>query len=306
MNVAPFYLEWPTFGVFFIAGKSSSGKSSTARFLLSQMAIANVGLIVADGHGSMGPESLATAVQPLERSFLLPPARDKESIYNAIRFVNKIKQARVDGVDKKRTKIALVIDEFTSFLLRCEPKEKAFIADLMLSLTNEARKTEIRIFVIAHNWSQDYLGAAAIRRSISGGIFHRLDDGETKLLRAAYNPQLRKQIASLKPGQAVLDIPTLDPTLVTVPYVSLDDLLSVQALVTDKSQEAEFYSQFNNTTVDTTMNIDTIIRLLQSSKQAGKGKVSTIYDIWGVKPGSNVKYTAASKLYDELIKRGLV
>ena len=117
------------------------------------------------------------------------------------------------------TRILLVIDEFTSMVLRRELPD-----DLLEQLTaaaTEYRKVECHGLIIGHQWSHRSLGAsgAMLRRALTHSIVHRIaeDDAELLLPRGNY------RVETLPPGHAIVDNGG-DINRVAVPHLTGRDL----------------------------------------------------------------------------------
>lgn len=327
----PVYLDWDSFGVFAVAGKSRSGKSSTTRFLLAQMAMGDVGLIIADGHGKFGGHNLAATIQPLEKAFIRPVAIELEDIIESIRFVMELVDMRLNSGKKPQElpKVALVIDEVASVMLRIDPQQGKDITHFFQRLANEAGKTNVRVFLLSQNWSADFIGAASVRRSIGGKLLHRLDEGETTLFFPSAPAQLKRTISGLKQGEAVFESQTQDPVKVTIPYITLDDLTTIRDFVVVPSflktdpfletllvsnermtndhengiQNAEEHVEPLEVHVEENVPLTHAVQAVQSCIEKGWGKEKTLIKIFHVTKGGSKKYKAASKLYDALKQR---
>lgn len=313
-KVETFYLEWETFGLFAIAGQSGSGKSSTTRFLLAQLALNNVGLVICDGHGRAGIESLAESVQPLSAAFLYPIAIDPKDVLESVRYIETIMRRRLNKQEPIDQKIAIVIDEFTSLMLRMTPEQAKEVTKLLILISQEARKTNVRGFLLGHNWSANFLGSAAIRDNLSAKLLHRLAPNEVKLFLPAPPAPLLRSIGGLKQGQAYLITQRLDPTKVHIPYITTDDLESVAKFVPDirNNYDYDIESALESVEMSDEMEekvgknskitLKYIYETIVENRRNNIGKTKTIYEIWGAKPGGSDVYKAASKLYDAIVK----
>lgn len=307
-NMKPTYLRWGTFSACGIGGKSGSGKSSTLRLVLSQLAGSSVSLIVADGHGN-AEDSLAKAVEPLQPAFLTPVITEVEDLRKHIKSIKDLMELRLNNKESSDKKIAFVIDEFTSFFMRLPKEDIQAVTKMLIQLSNEARKTNIRIFLTAHNWAKDYVGAAEVRRNLGSFLLHRLDDGEARLFLA--NGKLRQKVTSLKQGEALLVTQDSDPTKVYIPYISQDDLYTVN--VQDQYEMREKYMALIRGELDTnqakhnklTKNIGDryIEQIIDLHYRQGLGKIATIKRMFGVSQGGSEAYKQASKLYDKVIQK---
>lgn len=311
----PLYLEWETFGLFGVAGSTGSGKSSTTLFLLAQLALAGVGLIVADGHGRAGNESLAERAQPLSRALLYPIAIDPSDVLDTIKYVESIMRRRINDKEPTDQKIAFVIDEYTSLMLRMTPQQAKQTTELLLLISQEARKTNVRGFLLGHNWSANFIGNAAIRSNLANSVLlHCLAENETKLFFPSAPAKLKREIANLKQGQAFLKTARLDPVKVHIPYITTDDLLSIANFIPDvrSNYDHDIENALESYEMDETvynkieqkpkLSLKSIVETILENRKNGIMKKKTIYQIWGVKPGASDTYKAASKFYDAVMR----
>lgn len=303
-NIQPVNIEWATFGTLGIAGKTGSGKSSTMRLILSQFAMDTCGIIIADGHGKM-QGSLASSVNIISPALIIPPVIEFNDILKTVYAFESIMDDRVTGKDTASTKIALVIDEFTSFFRHMTKEQIRVVSKILLGVSNEARKTNLRVIFAAHNWAQDYIGSASIRSSIGTMIFHNLDQRESNLF-FPQTPKLRNTISSLRQGEAIVKQINNDPCKVAVPYVSMDDLEHIKSFVSNSQPFRDMYGyKFNSIhPVSTKISHDDVInKILELRVFEGKSKQHIIWQLFHVKPGSSPKYKAASKLFDLVMKK---
>ncbi|MEM8534390.1 MAG: hypothetical protein AAGF95_26320 [Chloroflexota bacterium] len=182
-----------------LAGKQGSGKTTTALLALAQAAQHNWRVILCDKHGEQD-EGLIKRVQPWS-GCLIRQAIEIPDIIAAIQWYMQLADNRIHKRVPIDTRILLVIDEFTSMVLRRELPD-----DLLEQLTaaaTEYRKVECHGLIIGHQWSHRSLGAsgAMLRRALTHSIVHRIaeDDAELLLPRGSY------QVETLQPGHAIVD-----------------------------------------------------------------------------------------------------
>src|SRR5262249_40330766 len=114
----PLYLRWGKAGLSAVAGGSGSGKTSTVRLLAAQHAMSGGALVLCDGHGEAGEQSLIQSCEPLSGAYLLEPAISDDAIYQTIRAVDRIGRDRLTGniPPAQHFPIVLIVDEFTSLV----------------------------------------------------------------------------------------------------------------------------------------------------------------------------------------------
>ena len=186
-------------GFMGLAGKQGSGKTTTALLALAQAARHNWRVIICDKHGEQD-EGLITRAQPLRGCFIRQ-AIELPDIIAAIQWYMQLADNRIHQRVPVDTRILLVIDEFTSMVLRRELPD-----DLLEQLTaaaTEYRKVACHGLIIGHQWSHRSLGAsgAMLRRALTHSIVHRIADDDAELLL----PRGNYQVESLQPGQAIID-----------------------------------------------------------------------------------------------------
>jgi hypothetical protein len=312
------YIEWDAIGLCGIIGESGSGKTSTMRFILAQLALGGTGIILADGHGRMNSTSaqtLAQSCEALQKAYVLPVAVEDAAILVSIKHARTMAQNRIDGIDTDTSHVALVIDEFVSVLGRMSKEDSAYTIDTITKFATDYRKTGVKAFISAQNWTQDHIGAASIRRSMNTKIIHRVAVDAIGLF--TNDPIVKKVVPNMRVGSAYIVQASADPIKVYVPKVTTDDLKAIQNRVIPyvslarNEQETQDTVSHDVSALQSDIshfsyNINTQKLLLKWYKDVrncidlGKNKTDTIYAIWGASPGSSKKYKTASKLYDYL------
>lgn len=310
------YIEWDNIGLCGLVGMSGSGKTSTIRFLLAQMALSGTGIILIDGHGRMNSQTqtLAQSCESLSGAYIVPAAITDEDIIASIRLARDIAQARVDGKDNSRSHIALVIDEYVSIIDRMDQSTADFVTATMLKFATEYRKTEVKAFIAAHNWTKDFINSAAIRRSMNAVLLHRVSPDTVPLF--TRNPIIRRNAPDMRVGEAYIIQAGADPIKVYIPKILVDDLKAVSHRVIpfDEYTKLEEISHVvsrgvsapqseNSHFLNTDYSHDLLLKWYKEIKkcaQSGMNKADTISTVWGVLPGSSKRYKTASRIYDYL------
>jgi hypothetical protein len=224
------YLEWDNIGLCGIAGISGSGKSSTMRFLLAQMALGGTGIFLADGHGKIGVDNLAHTTTPLASAFLAPVATDVDAAVDLIHAAAIVAHNRRNGKDKDiHFRVAIVIDEYISIMRQLDEDRRAEIVEIMETFATDYRKTNVKMFVAAQNWKEDFIGSAAIRQSMNATVLHRVSPDDVRLFQIPTS--LKREVTQLRVGHAFILQQVSDPVKVYVPKITQDDLRAIAHLV---------------------------------------------------------------------------
>lgn len=224
------YLEWDNIGLCGIAGISGSGKSSTMRFLLAQMALGGTGIFLGDGHGKIGVDNLAHTTTPLANAFLAPVATDIDAIVDLIHAAEIVAHNRRNGKDKNiHFRIAIVIDEYISVMRQVSDEQRSHIVEIMETFATDYRKTNVKMFLAAQNWKEDFIGSAAIRQSMNATILHRVAPDDVRLFQIPTS--LKREVTQLRVGHAFILQQVSDPVKVYVPKITQDDLRAIAHLV---------------------------------------------------------------------------
>lgn len=317
----PTYIEMEKLSVVAIPGVSGSGKSSTTRFIIAQLLLDDSRVLLGDPHGNISNESLAAAFEPLEQYFDKPIAKSKDEILELFRYIAKLFKKRLDGA-RADERYVLILDETPQFFMQCTKEEMQEISKLLVSLANEARKVNIRIFLLGQNWSRDFIGKAAIRSSINTILFHRIPAKEIKLFIENASADLTRKVSNLKQGHVYIYGLGIDPTEVTVPYVSLDDIKGIEKdlraksvqhrSATLQSQNAHFQDDIENEEImqesiartKLHAHVDNKIKEIMKGIKSGERKEDTIIRVFDTyKSSRNKVWVSASKLYDRIKER---
>jgi hypothetical protein len=234
----PQYMEWDQSPLTAVAGASNMGKTSTVRFVLSQMGInagsLPVGIVLVDPHGNHPEKGLAASMGPLSKMFLRAPAIGDSfdamltNAQAAVNYIEQIGEDRRTRADYKAAPVLLVIDEFTALVsnLTGEDKKRAeTFTRKLLRVANEFNKYGVRGLLIGQSWNADLAGGTALRSGIQSLIVHGCREHQAKFL---LNTELAKQAETLGKGEVLFQQNwNADPIRCRVPYVSAADVAAV-------------------------------------------------------------------------------
>lgn len=206
---------------FGVAGLQGSGKTTTERFLLGQVALQGGRFALIDPHRDVaGGQSLAGTLAPLRGAFLLPPAADDGEIYQVIELVNE----EIDRRERGDTGpvIVLAVDEWTDLARRpCAEDLQA----LARRVSTTGRKLGIYAALSGQGWTKE--SAGEVRDYLTAAFVHKLRPQVARLLA----PGVGNEVWTLAPGQAILDRTTGPRLTVTIPNTTGQDLAAVAGLL---------------------------------------------------------------------------
>ena len=202
---------------FGIAGLQGSGKTTTERFLLGQVALQGGVFCIVDPHRDVpGGQSLAGTLAPLSGSFLLPPAADDAEVFEVIRLVNSELDRRERG--KTGPTLVLAVDEWTDLQRRrCADDLKT----LARRVSTTGRKLGVYAAVSGQGWTKE--DAGEVRDFLTAAYVHKLRPAVARLLA----PGVGNEVWTLAPGQAILDRTNGPRVVVSVPNTRDRDLVAV-------------------------------------------------------------------------------
>lgn len=219
----PVNLEWGQAGVYAVAGRSGSGKTSLVRFLLAQAAMVGIKLVVCDPHAS-SEQSLAASCESLKAAFLCEPASSNEDILDTIHMVDEIGRKRIDGEDKSIAPILLVIDEFSSIMLNSENAKE--ISKLLVNMANEYRKVGIQALLIGQSWKHDMSGGTTLRSALGGSIVMNIQPPEAAFLTTDEKTAKKAGVNKLQKGEAIVFLNGKE-VRIQAPYIRSDDVAGI-------------------------------------------------------------------------------
>jgi hypothetical protein len=194
--------------------------------------------VVCDPHMQAGDDSLAATLDPLRGVYLCEPADDPVGILEAIRYVDSIGAARIQGKTDDRTRVVLWVDELNGLL------QDATIGPELLRLLKETarqyRKVGVFLSCVAHTWSASSTGGNSdLRANFASRLCHRMERSQARLLLPS---DLAVKAESLTPGQAVLHS-MRHSTVLQVPKTTSQDVVNVAGLLTADHPTVEVPAQ---------------------------------------------------------------
>lgn len=181
-----------------ISGATGTGKTTTQRFFAAQVAMQGARFVVIDGHAGVSGESLATTLQPLRASFLLPPAREEMDALKAANAVERLGQRRITGKDITTYPVILWMDESTKLL--GHNKTGPQLAKLVEQIGQQYRKVGVYACCSGQIWTAART-TSELRDTFASAIIHRMRRPQARLL---LPPNEVETVERLKRGEALL------------------------------------------------------------------------------------------------------
>lgn len=218
----PVITSWDNLYSCLIGGLSGMGKSTLICNLLAQSALQGGRFVVLDPHFNSGDQSLGASLAPLQERMLRPVAHDDKTMLSALAFVADVGKRRLEGKDKDRSPLVLIVDETTALLQRGAIAEQ-LIAVLEM-IAQETRKVSIYAMCIGQNFAAEVMKSTA-RDSFVSMISCR---ARRKVARIqADSPEFGLMAANLDRGQVVWMAPSGELKRVAVPNTTAEHLAHV-------------------------------------------------------------------------------
>jgi ABC-type cobalamin/Fe3+-siderophores transport system ATPase subunit len=151
----PVLADWRNLYSVLIGGQSGTGKSTLIRNILAQSALQGGRFLVLDPHYGAGEESLGASLQPLQSRMIAEPASSDAPMLDAMRYVASAGRNRLQGKDKDKTPLILVVDELTALLQR-----SGIAGELTATLgqiSQETRKVGVFCLAIGQQFSSEVM-----------------------------------------------------------------------------------------------------------------------------------------------------
>lgn len=185
-------------------GIPSSGKTTTAFWVIVQQILIGAKLILVDPHMNYesedGEKSLTQELSAFSSSFLFPPCDASLSgpIMQRVKHMkNLIDQRKRPGYIVKASDTVLMVFDEANSVFDMEEIRDELAADLAY-IQREGRKFNVHTMIIGHRWSRDDIGKVQIRTVASTIMAHKQnDENQAGLLVGRSNA---KKVLELTPG----------------------------------------------------------------------------------------------------------
>lgn len=206
-----------------VGAMQGAGKTWLLVFLLTQSAAAGGRLIVCDLHAG-DPESLATRLSGLERSFMRDVADTPKAILSAFELANAKLEAR--KANTARWPIVLVCDEWTS-LLRTPAGAK--LEPLIQNIAEQGRKFNVNGLLSAQAWTKD--ASSAVRNQLTSHYVLRQRPDEARYQLGMRAAQLPNDIRELPDACGYFLNVRGEMTKVIIPRMTAADVARAASLI---------------------------------------------------------------------------
>jgi hypothetical protein len=186
-------------------GLPSSGKTTTAFWILVQQILIGARIILIDPHmhyqSEDGNKSLTKELKPFQSSYIFPPidTSSPSAIMQRIKWMKHTvdERKRPGYVARLSDIVILVIDEFNSV---CEMEEiRKLLADDLSYIEREGRKFGLHLMLLGHRWSKDDIGKVNIRTVASTIMAHKQNDENQASILVGSKKNVQ-EVLNLTPG----------------------------------------------------------------------------------------------------------
>ena len=206
---------------FGIGGVSGSGKTSTAVWLLVQSVLQGAKLIIIDPHAG-NPDSLATKLQPLAKSYLCQVASTPKEMLESVRYCQSIFNSRKTNPTNNYQPVIVVCDEWLACMRGDLQTEFQRLAE---SISQEGRKYGIIGCFLSHKWTISKSGD--MRDTLTSHIICRTRPNLARQQTGLSSIDLPKDVMTLNAGQYYLLDTLGEITKLQAPYISPQDLANL-------------------------------------------------------------------------------
>ena len=211
--------DWQGLYSSLIGGKSGMGKTTLIRSILAQSALQGGKFIVVDPHHGAGPESTGASLEPLRGLMMCDVASNEKQIADALRYVGAIGQRRLNGQDKERWPLILVVDETTALFQRSNVA--GILTDVLGQISQETRKVGVYAMCIGQNFDGRIMDTT-IRNSFVSMISMRARRDVARVQSGV--AEFGRMAETLQIGQCVWMAPSGEMHRLAVPNCTATDL----------------------------------------------------------------------------------
>lgn len=278
-----------------IGGSSSTGKSTTVRFLLFQFILLGFKLVMIDPHISDEEESLAAQFANFQDVHAMAPCGgNDERVLSRAKAMHTELLRRMELGEKNGFPLLLVIDEFNGLMRRASDEVKDRLSALLLDIEQEGRKFGVYAWIIGQRWTENDLGGkggagVAIRTSLVSKIAHRFsDEAQAAVFMGTNAASVKQQNARLPRGEYIFLDADGGRYQITTPLTLSGDGDLVSALHSDRvappptppartqaGKREEMSVSFNDLP-SPTLSLDTILNLYQAGQLNAEQMVTLI------------------------------
>ncbi len=186
-------------------GLPSSGKTTTAYWILVQQILIGARLILIDPHmhyqDENGNTSLTKELRPFQNAYVFPPidASSPSAIVQRVTWMKHTvdERKRPGYIAKLSDMVILVIDEVNSVFALEEIRTQ--LANDLSYIQREGRKFGVHTMLLGHRWSRDDIGKVNIRTVASTIMAHKQNDENQAALLVGSHRHV-KEVLDLMPG----------------------------------------------------------------------------------------------------------
>lgn len=215
----PVTADWQELYSSLIGGQSGAGKSTLIRSILAQSALQGGRFVVVDPHYSAGGDSLGASLAPLHGLMLCDVASNDQQIADALNYVGAIGRRRLQGADKERWPLVLVIDETTALFQRSNVA--GALATTLGQISQETRKVGVYAMCIGQNFDGRIMDTT-VRNSFVSMITMRARRDVARV--QSGSTEFGKMAETLTIGQCVWMAPSGEMHKLAVPNCTAGDL----------------------------------------------------------------------------------
>ncbi len=327
----PVVRPWKKVKAVLILGLQGGGKTSTALWLLLQLVLKGGRLGLIDKHARSEEDSMYSRLRVLRAAFAIPVGDSPQTALRVIAHARQVLQQRLDGAHLDYP-FLLVVDEFTAIMRQLKTEEQwaevaRQLAALVEDYNTEGRKHRCFAICIGQAANASRSGGSEVRDLFNTRLAHRMRAKQAQMLSLT---EYQDEIAHLPTGQALVDMETDEPFLITIPYVT-DEVLTLVANRLGEAQtsttplrasrslapspaftsrslavQAQALERSNEPVVNalprTTERFSERLERVYALRQLNVGKQAIIQEIWQVKKGGSAGYKYACEEYERIIR----